>query len=150
LYLVLLAATSKPTRRHTELTSHRPAGLTVQIGLRGSRLLPFTITVRRHSPASVVSTSKPSHFHPLRKKNIIHHSIHLNPTCNCASVVGLVKREVPGRVFAMDRPNIGPGLASAGPAVPDDSARRAVSSIFHFRHYSRNVCPLYCGPYASP
>ncbi|KAM0331735.1 hypothetical protein ACHAPQ_006034 [Fusarium lateritium] len=25
----------------------------------------------------------------------------------------------------MDRPNIGPGLASAGPAVPDDSARRA-------------------------
>ncbi|KAM0482057.1 hypothetical protein ACHAP7_004283 [Fusarium lateritium] len=29
----------------------------------------------------------------------------------------------------MDRPNIGPGLASAGPAVPDDSARRAIDQI---------------------
>ncbi|KAG5655957.1 hypothetical protein KAF25_001527 [Fusarium avenaceum] len=28
----------------------------------------------------------------------------------------------------MDRPNIGPGLTSAGPAVPDDSARRAIEA----------------------
>ncbi|KAM0258997.1 hypothetical protein ACHAPA_010946 [Fusarium lateritium] len=40
----------------------------------------------------------------------------------------------------MDRPNIGPGLASAGPAVPDDSARRATDRTYRDFSVTSVVC----------
>ncbi|CAJ0544667.1 Ff.00g037310.m01.CDS01 [Fusarium sp. VM40] len=40
----------------------------------------------------------------------------------------------------MDRPNIGPGLTSAGPAVPDDSARRATDKTYRDISVTSVVC----------